>query len=58
MTTRIELSKKDGKTLLKDYKSGCGIIELAEAWGFSAPVIRRLIIDAGGKIRKPGRQAS
>jgi len=57
MATRIELTKRDTNTLVRQYNNGASLSLLAEDFGFSIPVIRRMLVEAGATIRPAGRPA-
>ena len=51
------LTKKDLKTLVREYKQGVTLRELAHRWDYSLAVVRRLLVEGGADIRKPGQVA-
>lgn len=58
MSSKIELSKRDTKSLVKRYeKDRESLAELAEATGYAISTVRRILVDAGVTIRRRGRQA-
>ena len=57
MGAKVVLTKKDLKTLVREYKQGVTLRELAHRWDYSLAVVRRLLVEGGADIRKPGQVA-
>lgn len=56
MPARIEFSAKDIRDTVRDYENGTSMEQLANEFGVSIPVIRRVLVEAGVTIRPQGRQ--
>jgi len=52
---KIELKARALKQAVKLYEKGEGLVILAEKYGVSLPVIRRVLAEAGVTIRGRGR---
>ena len=59
MTNLITFNARDTKRIVTQYaKKGATLVGLAEMFGVSITVIRRVLVDAGVTIRKPGPQGN
>lgn len=54
---KIEVTSNTVRSLVSKYNKGAGLVELAEEFKLSIPVIRRTLTDAKVKIRGRGRPA-
>lgn len=53
--TRITVTSNKTRSLVTKYKKGAGLVALAEEFGLSTPVIRRLLTENDVVIRGRGR---
>ena len=52
---RTKVTANQTRSIVSRYKKGTGLVALAEMFGFSAPVIRRVLADGAVEIRGRGR---
>jgi hypothetical protein len=56
MPAQIEFDRKDQTYIVRTYLSGTGMQTLADEFGVSVPVIRRVLVGRDVEIRPRGRQ--
>jgi hypothetical protein len=56
MPAQIEFDRKDQTYIVREYLSGTGMQTLADEFGVSIPVIRRVLVERDVEIRPRGRQ--
>ena len=52
---RIELKANAVRSMVSKYNKGAGLVALAEEFGISLPVVRRVLAENGVTIRGRGR---
>lgn len=52
---KITLNANQTKSLVSKYNKGAGLVALVGEFEVSLPVIRRVLVENGVKIRKRGR---
>lgn len=55
---KVVVSSNHARSIVARYKKGTGLVALAGEFKLSIPVIRRVLVDAGTKIRGRGRPAT
>ena len=50
-----KVSANQVRSIVAKYSNGAGFVALSKEFEYSIPVIRRVLVDAGVKIRKRGR---